>query len=346
MSPVTTQQPERAPGEVGVEPMLSVAAVARRLGIAPATLRTWDRRYGLGPTDHTTGRHRRYGAQDIGRLEVMQRALLRGASPAEAARFALGSRGSAQRLTALSPLEATDDPVRITGGDFDVEDVRHADPSDLVNTGGKVLRLPGASRLARGLGRAVLAMDVTAVRQLLDRAIAEQGVVTTWDTMIRPVLVAIAQRWRQSGEGVEIEHLFSQCVTAALDTCVSGACVPANPRPVLLACVPDERHTLPLHALNAELALRGVGSLMFGAALPSAALSAAVRRIAPSAVFLWAQLRRHADCELLAALPRTRQRVRLFVGGPGWPLAALPSYAEPTESLAVAVDRICHVLLG
>ena len=32
---------------------LSVAAVARRLGVAPATLRTWDRRYGIGPSGHT-----------------------------------------------------------------------------------------------------------------------------------------------------------------------------------------------------------------------------------------------------------------------------------------------------
>ena len=39
----------------------TVAAVARRLGVAPATLRTWDRRYGLGPSEHTSGAHRRYG---------------------------------------------------------------------------------------------------------------------------------------------------------------------------------------------------------------------------------------------------------------------------------------------
>ena len=35
---------------------LPVAAVARRLGVAPATLRTWDRRYGLGPTSTPPGR--------------------------------------------------------------------------------------------------------------------------------------------------------------------------------------------------------------------------------------------------------------------------------------------------
>jgi transposase-like protein len=32
---------------------LQVAAAARRVGVAPSTLRTWDRRYGIGPTDHT-----------------------------------------------------------------------------------------------------------------------------------------------------------------------------------------------------------------------------------------------------------------------------------------------------
>src|SRR5690606_11779925 len=34
-------------GSRASSPGLAVAAVARRLGVAPATLRTWDRRYGL-----------------------------------------------------------------------------------------------------------------------------------------------------------------------------------------------------------------------------------------------------------------------------------------------------------
>lgn len=61
MALVMTPPEHTSAGSHTSEPVLSVAAVARRLGVAPATLRTWDRRYGLGPTGHTVGRHRKYG---------------------------------------------------------------------------------------------------------------------------------------------------------------------------------------------------------------------------------------------------------------------------------------------
>ena len=83
-----TVKNDESPVEDVDEPRLTVSGAARRLGIAPATLRTWDRRYGIGPTEHARGRHRRYSADDMARLELMQRALMQGAAPAEAARYA------------------------------------------------------------------------------------------------------------------------------------------------------------------------------------------------------------------------------------------------------------------
>ena len=71
--------------------MLTVAAVARRLGVAPATLRTWDRRYGLGPSEHTAGAHRRYSGIDVSRLMIMRRLTLEGVPPSEAASIARAS---------------------------------------------------------------------------------------------------------------------------------------------------------------------------------------------------------------------------------------------------------------
>ena len=61
---------------------LTVAAVARRLGVAPATLRTWDRRYGITPTDRTSGGHRRYTPEDVALLDRMRRLVIQGLPPA------------------------------------------------------------------------------------------------------------------------------------------------------------------------------------------------------------------------------------------------------------------------
>ncbi|HYN95703.1 MAG TPA: MerR family transcriptional regulator, partial [Pilimelia sp.] len=67
---------------------LSAGAVARRLGVAVTTLRTWHQRYGLGPSHHEPGHHRRYTPEDLARLEVMRRLTAQGVTPAEAARWA------------------------------------------------------------------------------------------------------------------------------------------------------------------------------------------------------------------------------------------------------------------
>ncbi|HEY0449496.1 MerR family transcriptional regulator [Actinophytocola sp.] len=323
------EQETGAPEEDPVAQLvLSVAAVARRLGVAPATLRTWDRRYGLGPSDHTTGRHRKYAPGDIARLELMQRALLRGASSAEAAKYALTARVPVPR--SLTPSTPAPVPV-LTGGEFE---------AGRASTGGRGLRMPGASRRARGLGRAVLAMDSAAAQQILADSLDEDGVITTWDEVVRPLLGAMAARWEHSGAGVEVSHLLDECVLAAMIRVTPIVTTPRNHRPVLLACMPDERHNLPLYPLAAVLAQRGIGIRQLGAALPTEALRSAIRRTAPAAVVLWAQLPRYADPGALAALPRTRQQVRVFIGGPGWERNVAPPTAERVDDLAAAAAAI------
>src|SRR4051794_29387468 len=56
---------ETAPAPAG----LPVTAAARRLGLAASTLRSWERRYGLGPSLRTLGGHRRYSAGDLVALQ-------------------------------------------------------------------------------------------------------------------------------------------------------------------------------------------------------------------------------------------------------------------------------------
>ncbi|GEL94501.1 MerR family transcriptional regulator [Cellulomonas composti] len=77
-----------ADARAGTGGPLTVAAVAARLGVAPATLRTWDRRYGLGPSERSAGAHRRYTPLDVERLLVMRRLTIDGVAPGDAARIA------------------------------------------------------------------------------------------------------------------------------------------------------------------------------------------------------------------------------------------------------------------
>ena len=93
----------------------SVGTVARRLGIAPSTLRTWNRRYGIGAEELSPGRHRRYTADDITRLEQMQKLILRGAAPADAARAALAGTAAPAEAPPGGPGPGTGRPGRATG---------------------------------------------------------------------------------------------------------------------------------------------------------------------------------------------------------------------------------------
>lgn len=314
------------------EPTLPVAAVARRLGIAPSTLRTWDRRYGVGPSGHTTGSHRRYAPSDIARLELMQRALLKGAAPAEAADYA--RRASAETAAGRGRPERPAEPAVAADQDGDwLSDIAEQARSQ-------------PSPDPRGLGRAALAMDDESMQVMIAEAIEGYGVAVTWDSMIRPVLSAVSNRWVHAGDCVEVEHLVDECVLAAMIRATPLVPAPRNTRPILLCCAPGERHSLPLYVLRAALARRGLGTRMLGAALPASGLAAAVRRTAPAAVALWAQVTANGGGEVIEQIPRTRQHMRVFACGPGWFDTDMPGRVEHLDDLAGAVDRIESVVLG
>ncbi|WP_336086102.1 MerR family transcriptional regulator [Nocardia sp. SSK8] len=79
----------------------TVRAVAERLGIPTATLRSWNRRYAIGPAQDRPGRHRLYTEADIALLERMITLIHGGASAAGAAAAVRGPAVLAGDRTAL-----------------------------------------------------------------------------------------------------------------------------------------------------------------------------------------------------------------------------------------------------
>lgn len=309
---MTDQTPPRPAEKLQVG--LTTGAVARRFGVAPTTLRSWDRRYGIGPAAREGGRHRRWTQQDIAVLDRMCHLTGEGVSPAEAAKAALAEPPSSSGASAPDAA-----PVR----------ARSSTPPD------RPERTPAPLRQRqRGLGRAALRLDAQAIDDLLTGCIAELGLVAAWETVIMPTLHAVGRKWQTSGERfVEVEHLLSWHVSTALRR---GAAPPSGRPPgppVLLACTPGEGHTLPMEALTAALFDRGIPVRMFGAAVPAEALDSAVRRIGPAAVVLWAQSLDTASRPLAEHLRAMEWGVRgartqpaVLLTGPGW--AGCPHLAE------------------
>ncbi len=264
----------------------TVAAVARQIGVAPATLRTWDRRYGLGPSRHSNGSHRRYAELDLARLILMRKLITAGVAPAEAAVKALA-------------LKVNQHSAKLVKRNYAKE---NANPVALIET----------------LVRAATALDCALVKEILSQQIKKHGVTTTWRELITPVLVQIGKNWENGKDDIEVEHMLSEVLQDILRDSKVKISKPVNTRPVLLACAGEELHTLPLHALAAALAERSIEVNFLGARTPISALSAVVKRSAPPAVFLWATMASNGDHELISKLPKIRPTPRILLGGPGW----------------------------
>ncbi|MFI8327315.1 MerR family transcriptional regulator [Streptomyces sp. NPDC085529] len=298
---------------------ITTGAVARRLGVSPTTVRSWDRRYGIGPAARGDGRHRRWSPADVAMLEEMCRLTASGVPPAEAARAAREVRASMEGDGAGAPVVPVVPVVPVAEA---AEPVTARGPA-----GGGGLPLGNVRRECRGLARAAVRLDGPAMETLLRAALAEHGLVTAWEEIMAPTLHAVGRKWESSGDRyVEVEHLLSWHISTALrQAAVTGSASASPAPPVLLACVPSEQHTLPLEALAAGLAERSLPTRMFGAAVPAEALDAAVRRSGPAAVVLWSQARSTANHALARHVAGTafgvhgaRTAALVLLAGPGW----------------------------
>ena len=68
-------------------PIYSIGAVGQMLGIAPATLRTWEERYGLPVPKRSPGGHRLYSRDQVDQLRFVKVQLAQGLAPADAHRL-------------------------------------------------------------------------------------------------------------------------------------------------------------------------------------------------------------------------------------------------------------------
>jgi DNA-binding transcriptional MerR regulator len=286
------------------------------LGVAPSTLRSWARRYGLGPADHQSGRYRRYSERDLGALRLMCQLVGRGVAPAAAAAAARAEGGR----SATAPITKDDhEPV----GDR-----------------------RSRARRVRGVVDAAQRLDGDAVTDAVGQHLAEYGVVVTWQQLCRPALTALDRRVAETGGSIDAQLVANWAISTALrsvsppDDAGSGPSVRGQ---VLLACVEGEQHTLATEALRAALTEAGIPARTLGPSVPESALVAACRRTRPEIAVLWSQTLKTARPHVLREVAAAAGSVMAL--GPGWSgldLAELPDSVDTADDLPVALHHIAQ----
>lgn len=290
-------------------PGVAISVVANQLGVDPATLRAWHRRYGLGASARSPGGHRRYTRQDVHRLRDMCELVAAGVTPAEAARVVLAE-SEGDHLPAAGPSDPDAAP-------------------------------PPLFRLDAGrLQQAALALDGATVADLMRRGIATHGSCLTWELLVRPALRAVDSCDMGRAYRVAAEHLLSHLVSTTFIAHTSRFNYDEPPPargPVLLACAPADQHNLPLTALAAALAEAHIQVDVLGARTPKSALAATVAATNPSAVLVLALHRPAAE---LSVFDQPRRDTTWIAAGAGWTSRELPRGVAFVDGLDPATKLI------
>ena len=223
-----------------------IHVAAELCGVAAATLRAWERRYGVPVPRRTASAYRLYTTEDVELIVRMRDLVEEGVSPAEAARVVLGS-----------PPAVAEEHVPIDG---------------LELAQGRILAA------TQRWDAPAIDLELTRLSMLLDAQ-------TFYERVVSPVLTEVGARWERGELSIGQEHLLTDRLELAVRASLRAVERGEGPM-VLLACVDFEQHVLGLLGAALRFAASGAHTILLGAMTPAVALGDAIRSMAPRLVGL------------------------------------------------------------
>ncbi len=224
-----------------------IQSVAEMTGIPAATLRAWERRYGVPTPARSDSSYRLYSEADVAMLRRLREMCDAGMAPSEAAQLVL------EEAPPAAPPEASEDVFA-----------------------------PMRARILR----AIELFDPYLLERELDRATALGSAAMIVDRILRPVMVEIGDGWHEGRLSVAQEHLATDAIVAVTRRLLALVQPERDARVVVLACFADDTHAFPILALALHLASWGWRVVMLGACTPPAAIKRAVAELRPRLVGL------------------------------------------------------------
>ncbi len=245
--------------------MYTIKHAAEVTGLSPATLRAWERRYGVVAPHRTDSGYRLYDEDAVRALMVMGDLVSHGWSAREAAEE------TRRRVAATLP------PATVRG----------ADPAGPA---------PGSD----GLVDAAARQDAGRLAAILDERFSRASFESVVDGWLMPSLVALGEAWADGRVSVAGEHLASQAVLRRLSAAYDASASETTGARIVLGMPPGVRHELGVLAFAVAARRAGLSTAYLGADLPAAEWVAAVSAHRPQAVVLSAP--RESDLPALASV--------------------------------------------
>jgi DNA-binding transcriptional MerR regulator/methylmalonyl-CoA mutase cobalamin-binding subunit len=279
--------------------MYTIKRAAELTGISVATLRAWERRYGVVSPKRSDGGYRLYGAEDVRALAIMNSLVNEGWSAREAA---------AETLRRLS----TRDPAGKDGRDG--RERTHAVPR-------RVAPLRPGSRYqsedAEAFIRAAERLDSASATAVLDARFSLGTFEHVVDDWLMPTLELVGEEWAHGRLTVAGEHLVSYAVQRRLAAAYEAASGRADGPTLLIGLPPGARHELGLLAFAVAARRAGFATVYVGADLPAEDWVRAIeaRRAAGMVMAVPRDIDITAAQDIVDTVARTHPEVVIGLGG-------------------------------
>ena len=288
--------------------VLTIKAAAVATGVPEATLRAWERRYGLAAPARSSGGYRLYDQESIARIRAVKGLVDDGWTPQQAAAHLLGA-----------------PPIQTSAG-----------------RAGEVFL--GAA--IEPFLSAAAAMDDLTMNAVLDDVWARAPFERLVDEWLLPMLAELGERWARGVVDIAAEHFAAAVVQRRLMVELHSARSWSSGPRVVVGLGPGSRHELGIVAFAVIACRAGFDVRYLGPDLPPEGWTAAVQDMSADAVVVGVPLATDVDGvrAVVDALHRTAPDLTIAVGGAqqdeiGSPAVALGHLMLPAVGrLADALD--------
>ncbi|MCS6773191.1 MAG: MerR family transcriptional regulator [Anaerolineae bacterium] len=235
------------------DPVYNVKAVAQQTGVSTATLRAWERRYGVPSPPRTEAGYRLYSARDVAIVRWLKTQIDSGLSISHAVQL-----------------------LHVLEGRYSRE--------DFVPEGSE--QPASRQRLHDDIVAAAVEFNEEQIEQSLSESFALFSVEDVCVGIIEPALATIGELWHAGEISVSVEHFLTNIVRRRLLAIMAALPSPIHEARVVSACAPQEYHEIGLLMISLFLRRQGYGVTYLGQNIATARLWEALEKTRPSVLLL------------------------------------------------------------